>query len=242
METLEATDRMDAMAWRVGAPRQRPLVVELIGPAGSGKTTLARALSRRDDFAVGLELPRIGHLPHLLHHTLLLLPVFVSVGGEGGWLSWKEMRSMTYVRAWPRELSRPTGRAVTVLDHGPLFRLARLRAFGPRITRSTPFERWWERSLGIWSEILDVVVALDAPDEVLVNRIRSRDENHRMKTGSRSEAERFLARYRSTYHEILRRLEGGPRLIRLDTSRNSPDEVVAAACEQLTRLVEAAAA
>jgi cytidylate kinase len=219
--------------------KQRPLVVEVIGPAGSGKTTLAKALCRRPEITAGIELSRASHVPHLIHHTLLLLPVFLLARGEGGWLTRKEMRSMTYLRAWPRQLTRtPIDRAVTVLDHGPVFRLARLRAFGPRITRSAPFDRWWERSLGIWSGLLDAVIALDAPDAVLVDRIRSRAQQHRMKAESRSEAESFLKRYRATYQDIIEKLDG-PRLIRVDSSQQSPDEIATSACEQLSRLADA---
>jgi cytidylate kinase len=237
---LEAIDPIHTPALLRRESKQRPLVVEVIGPAGSGKTTLARALCRRPEIKTGIELSRASHVPHLIHHTLLLLPVFLFVRGDGGWLTRKEMRSMTYLRAWPRQLTRtPTERAVTVLDHGPVFRLARLRAFGPRITRSAPFDRWWERSLGIWSGLLDAVIALDAPDTVLVDRIRARDQKHRMKAEGRSEAERFLKRYRETYQEIIDKLEGGPRLIRMDSSQQSPDEIATAACEQLSRLADA---
>jgi hypothetical protein len=134
---LEAIDPIYPTAFLRREPKQRPLVVEVIGPAGSGKTTLATALCRRPEITAGIELSRASHVPHLIHHTLLLLPVFLLVRGDGGWLTRKEMRSMTYLRAWPRQLTRtPAERAVTILDHGPVFRLARLRAFGPRITRS----------------------------------------------------------------------------------------------------------
>ena len=163
----------DPMKRRQPPSQPRPLVVELVGPAGSGKTTLARALCRRAGIAEGIELPRREHLPHAVRHGLLLLPAYLRVGGDGGWLTWKEMRSMTYLRAWPHHLDRPpTERAITVLDHGPVFRLARLRAHGPRITRSAAFERWWQQSLELWTGLLDVVVSLDAPDELLVDRIR----------------------------------------------------------------------
>jgi broad-specificity NMP kinase len=240
---LEAIDPIYPTACVRGEPRQRPLVVELIGPAGSGKTTLARALCRGPEFTAGIELPRIAHVPHVLQHSLLLLPVYLRFGGDGGWLTWKEMRSMTYLRAWPRQLIRPPGaeRAITVLDHGPVFRLARLRAFGPRITHSPSFDRWWQRSLRLWSGLLDAVIALDAPDAVLVDRIRAREQRHRRKAQGRSETERFLEHYRSTYQEILQGLEGGPRLLRVDTSRQSADEIAETMCEQLRRLADATA-
>ena len=61
-------------------PQHRPLVVELIGPAGSGKTTLARALCRRNDIATGIELSRSEHVPHVMRHSLLLLPAFIRAG------------------------------------------------------------------------------------------------------------------------------------------------------------------
>ncbi|NIU79987.1 MAG: AAA family ATPase [Gammaproteobacteria bacterium] len=210
----------------------------MVGPAGCGKTTLARALCRRPEIALGVELPRVDHLPHLLHHTLLMLPAYLRARGEGGWLTWKEMRSMTYCRAWPRRLARPdrSGR-VTLLDHGPVFRLARLRAFGPPITRGAAFDRWWERSIGLWGGLLDAVIALDAPDDVLVERIRTRQDRHRMKDQSDERTEQFLGRYRKTYQEILAKLRG-PRVLRVDTARERPDEIAARACEELSLLAD----
>lgn len=237
---MEALDTIYATAPVRTAPTRRPRVVEVVGPAGCGKTTLARSLCRRQEIGLGVELPRLDHVPHVLHHTLLLLPAYLRARGSGGWLTWKEMRSMTYCRAWPRRLATPDGsRAVTVLDHGPVFRLARLRAFGPRITRGPAFERWWERSVTLWDGLLDAVIALDAPDDVLVQRIRTRQERHRMKEQSSERTEEFLKRYRDTYREILARLDG-PRVLRVDTTREGPDEIAARVCEELSLLADGA--
>lgn len=238
---MEALDTTFATARARSAPApHRPRVVEVVGPAGCGKTTLARSLCRRPEIGLGVELPRLDHVPHVLHHTLLLLPAYLRERGEGGWLTWKEMRSMTYCRAWPRRLATPGGsRAVTVLDHGPLFRLARLRAFGPPITHGSAFERWWERSIALWGDLLDAVVVLDAPDDVLIERIRTRQERHRMKGQSSERTEHFLKRYRDTYREILAKLVG-PRVLRVDTHQEGPDEIAARACEELSLLARGA--
>ncbi len=84
--------------------------------------------------------------------------------------------------------------------------------------------------------MLDAVIALDAPDEILVERIRSRPEHHRIKAESHSAAQSFLERYRTAYREIIEKIGAGPRLLQVDTSRSSPDEVAAAAREHIARL------
>ena len=62
--SLEAIDPIESPACAPGTATRRPLVVELIGPAGSGKTTLATALCRRPGFTLGIELPRNFNQPH----------------------------------------------------------------------------------------------------------------------------------------------------------------------------------
>ena len=60
-----------------------------------------------------------------------------------------------------------------------------------------------------------------------------------MKASARSETQRFLEHYRSTYEEILQGLEGGPQVLGIDTSLRSADEVAETMGQQLTRLAEA---
>ena len=137
---------------------------------------------------------------------------------------------MVYLKAWHHVLERQVSNndMVTVLDHGPIYRLALLREFGPEITKSQLYERWWDGMLKQWATIMDMVVWLDAPDVVLLERIHTRNCWHIVKRKSGQEAYEFLARYRTSYEHIITRLTAnrGPTLLRFDTHQKSVDQIV----------------
>jgi len=201
--------------------------IELVGVAASGKSTLLRALAGRSGrVAAGVPFPTRLHLRYGLLHAARLLPAWL--GSRDRWLSQKELRSMNYVAGWRRAVERwQPEDGVVVFDHGPLFRLARLSAFGPRLVASASFRAWSDEAVRAWAPLLDAVVWLDAPDELLVARIDGRDESHRMQGGPEPDTRRFLARYREAYGALLGELEaaGGPRPLRIDTSREVPGAI-----------------
>ena len=201
--------------------------IELVGVAASGKTTLLRALAGRSNRVVdGLAFPTHLHVRLGVGHALRLLPAWL--GSRDRWLTEKELRSMNYVAGWRLAVERrQPGDGVVVFDHGPLFRLARLRAHGPRVVASRSFQRWSGRAVRAWAPLLDAVVWLDAPDELLVARIDGRAEPHRMQGGPAQDTRRFLASYREVYAALLRELEaaGGPHPLRIDTSREAPGAI-----------------
>jgi hypothetical protein len=123
-----------------------------------------------------------------------------------------------------------------LLDHGPVFKLATLHAFGPNWLRSASAHVWWEGLFQQWAALLDLIVWLDAPDAFLETRINARFQKHQVKGKSESDVRQFLARYRSSYQYVLSRLaaSNGPTVIQYDTSQATPDELVAgilAACK-----------
>jgi hypothetical protein len=203
--------------------------VELVGPAGSGKTTLHRALAARcADVVPGVRFGGLGHLRHALPGAARLLPAWLAAGGR--FFDEKELRSLGYVTGWAAALERGAASgALAVFDHGPLFRIARLRAFGPPLVESKAFGRWSAAAVRRWAPLLGAVVWLDAPDALLARRIDGRDERHRIKGGEATEAERFLGRYRAAYEALLAELRaaGGPEPIRVDTSREAPEAIAA---------------
>ena len=213
------------------AAGQAPRVVEVAGLAGAGKTTLALALCGRDQrFSIGIRLRRRSYLPFAARALRLFLPVYARHYRHTRWFTREELRAIVYLEAWLQALSRQPASpgAITILDHGPIYRLAWLQEFGPAIARSRRFTQWSETVLDRWSARLNLVLWLDAPDAVLVQRIEARDRWHAVKGRSAQEAERFLARYRASYERVLARLaaSGGPAVLRFDSQRESLEQIV----------------
>lgn len=209
------------------------LIVELVGLAGAGKTTLSRALSRQDEkirVAADLKLRKLAHIPVFVGHVPFLLSLFLRRCRSSRWFTWDEIKALVYLKAWPRVLRQQASNngIIVLLDHGPVFKLATLLAFGPDKLRSDELEKWWNNILKQWASTLDMIIWLDAPDKNLVERINSRSQQHAVKGKSEQEACRFLAIYRTSYQEILAKLKAyeGPTLLQFDTSQESIEKTV----------------
>lgn len=211
-------------------------VVELAGLAGAGKTTLATALvsgTAGMSATVGVDL---GRMRTLLDARSAVWPVTAArMSSTGRWPTRSELRSMAYLQAWPRELGSEL-RGDVILDHGGVYRLASLLATGPPLVHTHSFMSWW-RSIGQeWASLLDTVVWLDAPDEVLLRRIDERARHHRVRGASRPLAETFLARYRRSYAQTLDLMaREGVRVARLESASSTPAELATTVRELLTK-------
>jgi cytidylate kinase len=215
------------------------IVVELAGPAGAGKTTLARALqgAHPSTTTVGVE---VG-MPRLAAGILSAAPHLVAARARapGRWWTRDELRSLAYVGAWrsavtqsgaheaqhdaQHEPQHDDAKALLLLDHGPVYRLASLSAFGPPMAGTRPFGRWWTGLARDWGRLLDVVVYLDAPDAVLLRRIEARARSHRIRGSGEDQAAEFLARYRGAYRLALDAVTAsGARVVELDTAAARP--------------------
>ena len=217
-----------------------PSVVEILGPAGAGKTTLLRVLTRRRQRIVAnADVGKAACAGFLIRNAPMLLPGLSRSSPYGRRFTWDETRAMAYLEAWHRRFGRgisgngtavdgeATAGLMTVFDHGPLFRLARLYAFGPTMTTGAAYGRWWGEMLRRWVSALDLVIYLDAPDEVLSRRIDAREHRHQIKGRAAHEVSEFLARYRTSFEEVLATFGAGdsPRLLRFDTTRTPAEQV-----------------
>ncbi len=202
---------------------RRPLLVELVGPPGVGKSTISEALLRRDDRIQARPLPRRRAYAGVLGWNLLAVVTMAlrhrmlrRFGGEG-------LRALTYLRALPRILEANSSDGVVVFDQGPIFLLTRPPTLDERLTG------WHTRALATWDALLDVIVVLDAPDAVLIDRINTRSKEHRVKGSYAGTAAAFLAQSRAVYDAAIGGLgqhASNATILRFDTSRHSPAEVV----------------
>jgi shikimate kinase len=209
--------------------------IEVVAVAGAGKSTLSRTLGERYSdcrTAEPFSARAPGHWPRLAHSLPRLVPLLARTTWSRPSLSWDEFKAVIYVSEWDRLLrTRARYRSgLTVLDQGPIFSLARLLWGGKPVTRSRSFRAWLERMLECWSAELDAIVWLDAPDPILLDRIRHRDQRHEARDKPTPEALELIASHREAYRQLLARIErlGRPQILRFDTSCTSPSEIAEA--------------
>lgn len=210
-------------------------VVELAGPAGAGKTTLAAALEAQcAGTLLEVDTGRLRVGAGLARAAPALLSGRFSTPGRP-WTT-EELRSIVYLTSRRGPVAHGSGHGLVLLDHGPVFRLAMLAAHGPPAARGPVFHRWWRRTALEWGHLLDAVVCLDASDEVLRARIDSRRRYHRVQGARRDEVEAFLARYRGSYAQVLDLVsEAGACVLHLDTSTGTPEQLARIVSSRLGR-------
>jgi broad-specificity NMP kinase len=212
---------------------ETPRIVELVGLAGVGKTTLSHMLRQRSErirVAADLALRNRRHVPIFAGYFPFLLPRMIRGRASSRGFTWDEMKAMVYLKMWPRLLRTEAAQnnEVILLDHGPIFKLATLNAFGPERLKREGFESWWHSALAQCASTLDMVVLLQAPNEILIERINARHQRHAVKGKSALDAHEFLMRYQDSFDEILLRLKmlGGPTPLVFDSSQASVEQIV----------------
>ena len=72
-----------------------------------------------------------------------------------------------------------------------------------------------------WTAALDLIVWLDAPNELLLGRVLARDEWHEAKERSQRVNLQSFTRYRSGYGRIIAAMsaQGAPRVLRFHTDQ-----------------------
>lgn len=218
--------------------RTRAVVVELVGPAGAGKTTLARGASKADaSIKSGFSL---WGLPRrrLLGSAVALLPTILGAGLHRAPLSTGEIAQMIRLGALRQVVEEESKRhRVILLDEGPVFALSWLEVIfarnggeGDRV----PAE-WRRRVIAQWAQLLDVVVFIDAADITLANRIRTREKPHEVKGLSDAEIFGFSDAFRRAFERSIGELAQAGNLVvdTLSTETGPLDENTASLLSRL---------
>ena len=183
-----------------------PVVIEIIGPAGAGKSALAKWLV--DHVGTMAIVPRA----HPRRDLLVYLGAAVRLGPTAfeairldPRFAGAQLRHLLRLETLRTRLAATTTGDVTValFDEGPLYSLARSRAFWPPRLTGGPVDDYLRRSLRGWVAEIDIAISLDAPNPVLAQRIDARAKHHRMRGHADDAVFAFLDRYRAAYASVL---------------------------------------
>jgi deoxyadenosine/deoxycytidine kinase len=156
--------------------------VEIVGPPGAGKTSLLSALvENQPELRPIHEWRQLRFYPSFAKNALGLLPFFLFQWMARQPLSRRDMERMIRLHA-SRRITQQLKDEIVVLDQGPVYTLATLHLSETRPTDSASFESWWKEVAQRWSGVLDTVVFLEAPGDVLLQRILHRDKPHFLKS------------------------------------------------------------
>lgn len=206
------------------------MTTEIMGPAGSGKSSLLDEWRQQDELVRPLvSCKQLASLPGCALDVLRLLPLVAAQTATRQRLGWREIKQMVRTSSWRHVVARASCKQprVLVADQGPLYTLAWLRACGSSACRTVRFERWWHKLATDWASRLDAVVFLDAADDVLLERIRGREKDHRIKQRSSDEMLEYVNRFRDAHARLADVLsgQGGPRVFQFNTGEHSPHEM-----------------
>ena len=211
-----------------------PRIAEIIGSAGTGKTTLCHALIRCNRSIHMSNFPdvrKISAAPFFILNGLKLSSTLLGLSQSNSRrLTRREFAWLSILNGWPSILKKESkDNKVIILDQGPVYLLTETSEFGPKYLKRQNAQGFWRGLYSRWAVMLDMIIWLDAVDTDLIKRIRSRDKDHVVKDESVDTTLEFLARYRKAYERTISNLSAnhsGLKVFRFDTSQQSTDEIV----------------
>ncbi len=218
-----------------GTGRKNIRVIEVIGPAGAGKTTLYKALKNCPDKFQLSNFPDVHQskdIPFFINHGLRLFPSLLTISRKDSrQLSRREFAWMTVLRGWPTVLRRESKKTsqIIALDQGPVYLLAEMWELGPEYVRQPAAREFWQDLYARWGKILDMVIWLDASNADLLERIRTRPQDHIVKGETDEAMVEFLDHYRHMFDFTMGALkEKNPNLqvLKYDTGVQSTQAIL----------------
>jgi len=218
-----------------GTKNRRP-IIELAGPPGVGKSSLAeRLLPQHHDLymAVCPYFRRLRDVPFFAKNTVAIVPSLLRLhrSRNGEWLTPRDVVMMVASQGWPRELRRLAAKSggPILVDEGAICFLSKLRGFGSATIQGEGAKDWWNSTYKQWAETLDLIIVLEAPARMLLQRVRGRGLPHETDGWPEEEAVTYLERIGAAQRQVLAELAavaGGPQILRFNTEDYTADQIV----------------
>lgn len=209
--------------------RIQPRFVEIIGVAGTGKTTVTQRLKKRAaNLRVDFPFSEFKRLYYL--NLFRMLPMLICLKLRGA--SVDKLRKMLKLETILTFLQDPERKNILayqgfVFDQGPIYQVSNFRYILRSVPVNAQFEEWLKSMEMRTLSLIDAVVWLDASNDVLTERINSRDKDHPVKNKRREEIDRFLDYHRNIFHNILESKQAQSMIVKhFDTGKKTTDEVV----------------
>lgn len=188
---------------------KRSRVIELVGLAGCGKTTMTRMILDQCP-NVKLSSPpvtnRISYAPFFITNLTLLSKMLWSLSRDGdGELSRREIAWLALLKGWPKRIRNIANdhRGTILLEQGSIYYLTSLFLLGPDCFHTGQVEQYWKDTFSEWANILDICVFIDASNETLAQRINAREKDHVVKEKNFASVDEFLNQWREAYMETI---------------------------------------
>jgi adenylate kinase family enzyme len=219
-------------------------IIELVGPPGSGKTTLAEILRSDNDsisIATAPNFRDLKYAPFFVTSLVRLIPdllrLFFRSKGKR-FPGKRDVALMTILTGWNLALRKTVSSSdqIIILEEGAICLLAKLHGFSSKILRDPCADEWWHKTYEKWAQTLDMVVLLDSSIPVLLKRIRSRELQFEIEDMPEKEALEYLGRIQTAENHILANLMAEPKrpeLFRFSTEK-SPEQI----CAEVTRVLQ----
>lgn len=182
-----------------------PLILEIVGVAGAGKSTLYKLLRERNPKITKPEPPfKLKYTRYMIYTYLYWYPIYVKKYAKDRWFNWTEIRNMGYLETWQPYLRKQAIEKdlIMILDPGSIYWLTQLKGFGPAITKDERYLAWWEKMKTRWLNSLDIVIWLDAPSDLLFERVLTRGEWHESMSMGKEDVLSSFTRYREGYSQL----------------------------------------
>lgn len=213
------------------------MIVELVGTAGVGKSTLYRALLKeKTPWLVGDDVPpvwKISTAYFYISNILKLGPTLVRTTTNGGrLLQRRELAFLAILNGWHEILKKKVEQKnnIILLDQGPISKIAYMMVWAPDSLFKSNIQGWWDKVYENWKRTIDMVILMDAADETVIHRVNTRPQDHHLKGEPKNVFEFWLNRYRDIYGYIINKLvsnnEHKIRVIKINSGIYAVDELV----------------